>query len=588
MGFLRFSCLGIGVLLAGQACADDCHLKDYGTMPVEMVGYRATTMVKINGTSTRFILDTGAFFNTMSSANASALGLKLEPAPYGFRVSGVGGDANVQQAHVKQFGILDTTLENVDFIVGGTDTGSGLLGANLLDLADLEIDLAHGKLTLFKVEHCDKASLAYWVKDGAYNIADIEPADQPYDRRTFLSVTINGKKVRAVLDSGATATVLSRAAAERAGIDLNAPDVKGGSISTGIGARPVRTWTVNIDSFSVGTETIQHSQMQVIDGRMGGNTDMLLGVDFLLAHHMFIANSKKKAYFTYNGGRVFALATAPSDGDKLDVGTPTDGNAAAPKTASDYALLGQAHLSRGETKAAIANMDEAIRLAPDQAAYYVARARAYEADKQPDAALSDLDKSLSLDPKDGDALLMRGELRVARKDRAGAASDAQAASALTPAGSARARSIAGLYIRLDQPAAALPLLDDWIRLHSDDAMLGSVLNARCWARALSNQMLDDALKDCHKAIRRDGENPAYLDSLGLVELRLGHYPDSIKAYEQATARNPRSAWSRYGLGLAKIRAGQTDAGNADLAAARALDPDVETRATKYGLTAAGP
>jgi tetratricopeptide (TPR) repeat protein len=118
-------------------------------------------------------------------------------------------------------------------------------------------------------------------------------------------------------------------------------------------------------------------------------------------------------------------------------------------------------------------------------------------------------------------------------------------------------------------------------------LLGSALNERCWARGLSNQMLDDALKDCHKAIKRDGENAAYLDSLGLVELRLGHYPESIKAYEQAVAQNPRSAWSRYGLGVAKIHSGQVDAGKADLVAARALSPEIEARATKYGLTTAG-
>ena len=75
MRMVRLCCMGIGVLLAGQAWADDCHLKDYGTLPVEMVGSRATTMVKINGTDTRFILDTGAFFNFMSKANADTLGL---------------------------------------------------------------------------------------------------------------------------------------------------------------------------------------------------------------------------------------------------------------------------------------------------------------------------------------------------------------------------------------------------------------------------------------------------------------------------------------------------------------------------------
>jgi tetratricopeptide (TPR) repeat protein len=462
-----------------------------------------------------------------------------------------------------------------------------LLGANLLDAVDLEIDLAHGKLTLFEADHCKKASMAYWVKAGdSYNMADIEPADNQHDRRTFFDVMINGKKVRALLDSGAPATVLTRSAAERVGIDLNGPDAKVGRPSSGFGAKWLKTWTVPIDTFSVGTENIQHSQMQVIDGSMGDrDTDMLLGLDFILAHHMYIANSQRKAYFTYNGGRVFAYASALSDSSNADTGTAAGD---APKTGSEFALLGEAHLSRGEPKAAIADLGKAIDMSPDQAGYYLARARAYAADREPDAALTDLNKCLSLDPKNLDALLMRAGYRIRHKDHAGALADVTAASALAPAGSGQARTIAAMYIQLDQPASALPLLDDWIRLHNEDNMLGAVLNERCWARGLSNQMLDEALKDCHKAIRRDGENPAYLDSLGLVELRLGNYPDSIKAYEQATAKNPRSAWSRYGLGLAKIRSGQTDAGNADLVAARALNPDIDARVGKYGLSVKGP
>lgn len=589
MRMSRLCCLVITASLASQARGAGCQLLKYGTFPVEMLNGQPTTMVKINGSNTRFVLDTGGFFDLMSRANALALGLKLRPAPFGYRISGVGGSADVQFAEVKEFGILDTTLKHIGFIVGGTDTGYGLLGANLLDVADLEVDLAHGKLTLFKPEHCKKVALAYWTKGAGYNVADIEPADNQMDRRTFLSVTINGKKVRALLDSGSFATVLSRRAAERIGIHLDGPDVKAGHSSIGVGDKSVKTWTVPIDSFSVGTETIQHGQMQVLDSSMGNDgTDMLLGVDFLLAHHMYIANSQRKVYFTYNGGRVFTLAKAPDDGDKPDAGPAAESSVAKPTTAPDYALRGEADLSRGEPKAAVADLDEAIRMAPGQAAYYVARARARAADKQPDAALADLDKSLSLDSKNAEALLMRAELRLVRKNRAGAATDVAAASAVVPAGSTQARRVAGLYIQLDQPAAALPMLDDWIRMHRDDALLGAALNERCWTRGLSNQMLDDALRDCRKAIRRDGKDPEYLDSLGLVELRLGHYAESIKAYDQVLAQKPKSAWSRYGLGLAEIRSGQTDAGNADIVAARALDPQIAARAARYGLTAAGP
>lgn len=588
MRMFRWGCLIITALLASQAQAAGCQLLKYGTLPVEMLNGQPTTMVKINGADTRFVLDTGAYFNFMSRANALTLRLRLQPAPMGYRMTGVGGSADAQLVEVKEFGILDTTLKNIEFLVGGTDMGSGLLGADLLDAADLDVDLAHGKLTLFKADHCKKAVLAYWTKD-SYNVAEIEPSHDPSDRRTFLNVTINGKKLRALLDSGAYVTVLSRRAAGIIGVHLAGPDVKAGTTATGVGGKLVKTWTVPIDTFSVGTETIQHSQMQVIDSKLGDDeTEMVLGVDFLLAHHLFIANSQRKVYFTYNGGRVFTLASAPTESDKPAAAPAAASSGANPMTAADYALRGDADLSRGEPKAAVTDLGEAIRISPGKAVYYVARARALGADKQSKAALADLDKSLALDPKSADALLMRSELRLENKDITGATADVTAASVLVPAGSQQARMTAWLYLQVDQPAEALPILDTWIRMHRDDARLGLALNERCWALGLGDQLLDEALRDCRKAIRRDGENADYLGSLGLVQFRQGHYADSIKTYEQALALDPKSAWAHYGLGLAELRGGQTGAGRADLGAARALDPRVETVATKYGLTAAGP
>ena len=569
------------------ACASplraECTLGKYGTLSVEMIGERPTTLVKINGAATRFAIDTGAWFSFMSRANAEALGLKLTPAPFGFRMGGIGGLANAEVATVKDFGILDTDLHHVDFLVGGSDAGEASLGANLLDFADLEIDLAHGKVTLFKPDGCRKSALAYWVKNGGtYNVADLHPAALN-DLRSFVDVTINGKTVRALLDSGAAATLLGRRAAERVGIDLKGPGVKPGVRIRGVGERTYQSWIVPIDTFSVGTETIQHSEMLVMDGNLGdGSADMILGVDFMLAHHMYIANSQRKLYFTYNGGRVFSLDTASIGAHETAAAAANDGE---PKTAADYALRGQARLARGELANALSDLDAAIRLDPNNADDHLTRARILVAQKQPDAALGDLDKALSLDPKNLDALLLRAELRHAKKDEAGAAADLAAAQKLTPAASMQSRAIASLYVAMDEPANALPLLDAWIRIHEDDSTLGSALNERCWARALANQSLDGALHDCKDAIKRDGDRAAYLDSLGMVYLRMGKDAESIKAYRQALAQSPHAAWSHYGLGLAELHSGQTAAGNAELAIARSLDKQIDAQAAKFGLVA---
>jgi len=571
---------------AGAASAKGCTLDKYGTLSVEMIGERPTTLVKVNGAVARFAIDTGAWFNFMSRANSDALGLKPVPAPFGFRMGGIGGSAFAEIATIKDLGILDTDLHHVDFVVGGSDAGEGSLGANLLDFADLEIDLAQGKVTLFKTDGCRKAELAYWVKEGGtYNVADLHPSVNLNDRRSFVDVTINGKTVRALLDSGAVATLLDRRAAEHVGIDLHGPGVKAGGPVRGIGARTYQSWIVPIDTFSVGTETIQHSEMLVMDGNFGdGSTNMILGVDFMLAHHMYIANSQRKLYFTYNGGRVFSLDTASIGAHESAAAAANDAGG-EPKTAADYALRGEARRARGELANALSDLDAAIRLDPGSADDHLIRARILLAQEQPNAALDDLDKALTLDPENLDALLLRASLRHRKKDDAGAAADLAAAQKLAPAGSTQSRYIASLYVAMGEPANALPLLDAWIHAHEDDSTLGGALNERCWARALANQALDGALHDCRKAIKRDGDRAAYLDSLGMVYLRMGNDAESIKAYRQALAQSPHTAWSHYGLGLAELHAGQIDAGKAELATARSLDNDIDARAARLGLVA---
>ncbi|QKR99048.1 tetratricopeptide repeat protein [Sphingomonas sp. CL5.1] len=572
--------------LPETARAEECKVAKYGTLPVEMAGLRATTHVGINGRDTRFILDTGAFFNTMPRATAEALALKREPAPPGFYLTGIGGSASVELTRVKDFGILGTTMHDVAFLVGGSDAGAGLLGANLLNFADAEADLAHGQYTLFKTTGCGKRALAYWAQDGNYRVADLIAGESRLDRTPTLYVTVNGHRVKAALDSGAVSTLITRRAAERAGIDLTAPDVQASYAAHGIGTKSYRSWTVRVAAYSIGTETIQHAQMQVMDGDMGSSAnapEMLLGIDFFLAHRMFIANSQRKLYFTYNGGRVFSLSKAPTGSDK----PAADGadTAGGPKTAADYALRGRASLSRGEPAKALTDLDAAIRLDPDKPDYYLARAQAHMHERQREQALADLDRALALAPRDIEALLLRARINFRRKDQAAALRDVDAANGIATPGSPQARQVATAYIALDQPDRALPLLDAWIRLHRDDGTLGNALNERCWARGLAGQMLDGALDDCRKAIRRDGPKPGYLDSLGLVQLRLGHYAEAVDAYGKAAQQLSSNPWTRYGLGLARLRSGDTAGGNADIAAAKALDKDIAEQFAKFGIEA---
>ena len=78
-------------------------------------------------------------------------------------------------------------------------------------------------------------------------------------------------------------------------------------------------------------------------------------------------------------------------------------------------------------------------------------------------------------------------------------------------------------------------------------------------------------------------SPANLDSRALVLLRLGRLDEAIAGYDLALKLAPRQAISLYGRGLAKLGKGQGMAGQADLAAARAMRPHVDDVFAEYGL-----
>ena len=66
----------------------------------------------------------------------------IPAAPFGFFVGVGGGAADVSVATVKVFTLADVPLHNIDFLVGGSDFGSGgsvgLLGQNVLHIGDVE------------------------------------------------------------------------------------------------------------------------------------------------------------------------------------------------------------------------------------------------------------------------------------------------------------------------------------------------------------------------------------------------------------------------------------------------------------------
>jgi predicted aspartyl protease len=280
-----------------------------------MSGLRPMVHARINGSDALFIADSGAFYNSLTTAAAAQYQLHLEPAPYEKNLSGVGGDAQEWLTTVKTFTLLNVDLSDTTFVVGTNGFGegvAGLIGQNIFrSFGDVEYDLAHGVIRLVRTKGCSGVSMAYWAKSQpAYDIDIDEPsAEFPH---TTGRAYVNGAEIRVMFDTGASRSVLTLDAAKRAGVTPDTPGVAPAGETRGVGRRSVKTWVGPFATFRIGNEEIRNTHLRFGEVGMRSahrSVDMLLGADFFLSHHIYVANSQRKLYFTYNGGPVFNLAS---------------------------------------------------------------------------------------------------------------------------------------------------------------------------------------------------------------------------------------------------------------------------------------
>lgn len=586
---MRTLSTSLAALLAGvasvpaTAAETKCTIGQMLELPVTMTGLKPLVPATINGKPVKLMVDSGAFYSLISPGSAAELGLRLTAAPNGARMRGAGGDASISIAKVKEFGLGPAKLNNVEFIVGGSETGStGLLGQNVLRVGDVEYDLAGAAIRLMRPHNCDKANLAYWAGEKPVSQLEIDPPS-PLQPHTMGTVILNGVKIRAMFDTGASTSALTIAAAARAGIRSDSPGVEPAGYGSGLGRRLLPTWIGPFQSLKIGDEEIRKIRLRFSDIGNGGDFDMLIGADFFLSHRVYVSNAQHRMFFTYNGGPVFDLTVRKSDTPAgATVAAQPMGENGGPATAEEFSLRGNALAARRDFAGALADLTRAGELAPDNAEYRYQRAVILQRSERRAEALADLDRALSLKPDYAEALLFRASLRR-HDNKPGARADADAADRAVSASSDLRLALAGFYADVDDYPRAIAQYDRWIAAHPDDRRLPSALNGSCWQRALAGIDLDRAIDDCDKALRLRPKTPAFLDSRGLARLRSGQLDKALADYNAALAIQPKMAWSLYGRGIIAHRKGQAAQASADIAAAVALQPGLPAEARRIGL-----
>lgn len=312
----RIAAILATIVLALPSAQAGCKYKKLGSVPLHWEGTQPLLEGSANGVPVRVLVDTGA--DNLILTEELADKLKLDLGHLGHDKGGVGGTTRVSRSHVAKFTLGKFVWNNAPFLVvhqHGKDVPEMIVGARFLMQKDVE--MTADALTWFEPSDCDDVPLGYWAADVPFVELAVPTEKDPH---LVARVQVNGRPVRAVIDTGASRTVLDLATARELGFDAAAPGVTRDS-TTGFGQHEIGAWIGRFDTIAVGPEVVHKPRIMVMDlwGAMVEDSrsvyaaewslqqaPMLLGADFLKSHRVLFAASQHRMYFSYNGGELFA------------------------------------------------------------------------------------------------------------------------------------------------------------------------------------------------------------------------------------------------------------------------------------------
>jgi tetratricopeptide (TPR) repeat protein len=213
---------------------------------------------------------------------------------------------------------------------------------------------------------------------------------------------------------------------------------------------------------------------------------------------------------------------------------------------------------------------------------YGARAFEYRATQDFDRALADYNESIRLFPQIAENFDGRATILAEKGNYRAAIGDYTAALKLQNSGYVAVnRGI--VYLRLKEYDNALA---DYRRGSSFDSKDATDFERRCFARGVVGD-LHRALSDCEESLRRRTNSAFTTGSRGFAHLKLGRIDEAIADFSIAVDRLRPTVLEvplfRYGRGIARLKKGDVEGGNADIAAAKNAWPEIAETFARLGV-----
>lgn len=304
-------------LLSGAAkAADSCQMRLVASVPATLSPRNALLLdATINDLPVKIQVDTGAQTSTLSRKFATRVGMPIENMPG--VVYGLTGEALNEKTRMRSLRLGNSVSTNAAVVltpVGGDGTDGepvALFGADYLQNYDVEIDVAGGKVNLFSQDHCP-GQVVYWAPD--YFKSKIYYVGESMLHRPTMDISIDGKPLRALLDTGAYTNIMRLAVAtDRFDLSPTSPDMQKMGETKGIEGRTLDTYQHTFQSMTFGDITLHNTKMMIapintaahvasigsrLNNSMGDQPDVFIGMTLLKQLHLFIAYSENTLYYT--------------------------------------------------------------------------------------------------------------------------------------------------------------------------------------------------------------------------------------------------------------------------------------------------
>jgi predicted aspartyl protease len=246
--------------------------------------------VSINGQPVPAIIDTGAQVSAITESAVTRLGLLGDPF-HSSLLAGVGGEGTVQNdAIVDRFelagydpGSGHYPVFAIPFDSKGHEPLGALVGDDMLSHFDIDLDVANGKAILYDPDRCE-APPPEWRA----NAVSVPLTRSFQSGRLAVDVKLDGHDLRAMIDSGAAFTVLDLPAAERLGVTREVLSHDPGGEGAGAAGVAFHGTMHSFRTLEIAGERFDGPRIAVLDRELA-EADMLLGLDWLRAHHVLIS-----------------------------------------------------------------------------------------------------------------------------------------------------------------------------------------------------------------------------------------------------------------------------------------------------------